>query len=154
MAYAVVAAIVAVVAAGVQVYSAEQQAEVAEDTAKYNNQIAKTQATNAELENAEAIKRERARNRRQIGEIRARLAAGGTLTSEGAPLAILGESAENFELGIQDAARASSIQAANIRAQGAMSLWEGTQQAAATRISGYAQAAETVSNYTTRTKRY
>lgn len=116
-----------VVAAGVGAYGQVSAANAAEKAAEYNNDLTEAEAKNRELEGHEQIKRERIANRQRMAAIRNKLANSGTLTTSGTPLAILGEAAGNFELGIQDAARASSMQAASLRAQGKMGLWEAEQ---------------------------
>lgn len=124
----------AAVGTGMSMYGQQQQARAGAAAADYNNDLAKTEARNKELEAAEAIRRERASNRARLSEIRARLSASGTLTTEGTPLALLGESAGRFELGIQDAARASRMQVDSLRAQGRMGLWEADQMSSAAGI--------------------
>ena len=114
--------------AGASIYAQSQSAKAAQSAAEYNNALAEQEARNKEAQTTEAIRRERAANEAKLGEIRARLAAGsGTVTTEGAPLMLLGESAGRMELGIADAARTASIQAAALRSQGAMGLWEADQ---------------------------
>jgi hypothetical protein len=49
-------------------------------------------------------------------------------------LLLAGESAARMELGIADAARAASMQAHSLRAQGQMGLWEAGQAAKANRL--------------------
>jgi hypothetical protein len=115
------------VASAATAYSQVRAADAAEKAAEYNNDLAKEEAKNRELEGHEQIKRERIANRQRLAQIRNRLASSGLLTTSGTPLAILGEAAGNFELGIQDAARASSMQAASLLAQGKMGLWEAEQ---------------------------
>jgi hypothetical protein len=122
-----VAVTATVVAAGVSVYSQVSAAKAAEKAAEYNNDLAENEAKNRELESHEQIKRERIANRQKLAAIRNRLANSGVVTTSGTPLAILGEAAGNFELGIQDAARESSMQASALRAQGKMGLWEAEQ---------------------------
>lgn len=123
----IISAIVGAVGTGVSIYGQAQAANAAQDAAAYNNKLAEQAARNKELEAVEAIKRERDANRARLGEIRARLGTTGTLADEGSPLLILGESAGRLELGIQDAARNASMQAAAMRAQGKMGLWEADQ---------------------------
>lgn len=127
------------VAAGVSVYSAVDQAQTAKETAKYNAQALTAEAANKNALAAEAIRRGRQQNRRRMADLRNNLAQNGTLSTEGTPLAIIGESSANLELGIQDAARAASEQSRSMDAQAAMSLWEGDQQARA----GYLKAGAT-----------
>jgi hypothetical protein len=139
--YAVEIAYVALAAStATTIYSAVDQAQTARETAKYNSEAANAEAANKDALAAEAIRRERQQNRRKMADLRNNLAQNGTLTTEGTPLAIIGESGANLELGIQDAARAASEQSKSLRAQGAMSLWEGDQQARASYIKAGASA--------------
>lgn len=123
------------ISTGISVYGQHQQAKAAESAAEYNNQLAQQEAHNTELEAAEQIKRQREQNERQMGQIRAQLANNGTLSTEGTPLTILGESSANFELGIQDTVRQANLQAAAMRQQGAMGLWQSQQQKDAATLS-------------------
>jgi hypothetical protein len=141
------ATVAIVVSTAITAYGQAQQAQAVEQAAEYNNQLAQQEATNIELENMEQIKRKREADRRALSEVRARLANNGTLSTEGTPLAILGESSAMFELEIMDMARRANMAAASVRAEGAMGLWEGEQQsdglklqAAATAVSGVGSA--------------
>lgn len=120
--------------AGVSIYAQGQQAKAASSAADYNNGLAKAEARNKEMETAEAIRRQRANDRAQLGALRAQLADTGTVGTEGSPLMVLGETAGRMELGIADAARASSIQASAMRAQGTMGLWQAEQAQSAAGI--------------------
>lgn len=155
MAYTAVALVVVSTAA--TVYSQQQAAATQTKAAEYNNKLAEAEAKNRELEMAEQLKRQRIKDRRAMAQIRNRLANSGTLTTEGTPLAILGESAANFNLGIQDAARASNMQAASLRAEGQMGLWNAAEGQKAANIESVATvanaAASAYTGYTTRTKR-
>lgn len=125
----------AVIGTGVSIYSQQQQAESAQRAAEYNNRLASQEAHNRELEAAEQARRARIENRRRMASIRARLAGSGTLTTTGTPLAILGESSSNLDLQIQDALRATNMQATAMRAQGQMGLWEAGQAQSAASLS-------------------
>lgn len=135
MAYATttyIALALAAASTGTAIYSQQQQAKSAANAAEYNNQLAQREAQNRELESAEASRRERIKNRRRLARIRNQLAASGTLTTTGTPLTILGESSANMEIGLADAKRRSDMEAAALRQQGQMGLWEADnyQQAA------------------------
>lgn len=129
-AYVAIAATVASTA--VSIVSANNAADAADEAARINDQNAQAEAHNRELEAAEAIKRQRERDKREKAAIRARLAQGGTLTTSGTPLLILGEVAANQELAIQDAVRATNMQASSMRDAGKMGLWEADSNRAAT----------------------
>jgi predicted 2-oxoglutarate/Fe(II)-dependent dioxygenase YbiX len=139
--------ITTVISTAATVYGQQQAAKAQTKAAEYNNILADQEAKNVELQNAEQLKRDRIKQRKAMAEIRSRLAQNGTLTTEGTPLAILGESSANFNLGIQDAARAANMQAASLRAQGTMGLWEADQGQQAANISSVAAIGEGVSNY-------
>ena len=147
---------VTVVSTAASIYGQQQQAKAQTKAAQYNNALAHQEARNVEIQNVENLKRERIRQRKQLAEIRAQLAQSGTLTTEGTPLAILGESSANLNLGIQDAARAANMQAASLRAQGQMGLWEADQGQQAANINsvaaGLSAATSTYTGYV-RTKR-
>ncbi len=100
LAYASLAA--TAVGTGVAVYGQVQQAKAAEDAADFNAKIAKNEANLAHQRGIENIRRTRTRNRRYLSRQRA-LVAGKGISMEGTALAILGKSAGNLELGIQDA---------------------------------------------------
>lgn len=163
--FAVGSLVVTAIGTGVAIHGQQQAAKAAEDAAEYNNKLAEIEARNREAEAAEQIRRERIAKRERIGALRARLAQSGSLLTSGAPLAILGESSARMEIALKDAARATSMESASIRAAGKMGLWEADQartaanyQSAATALQG---ASSTVSSaydfnkkgaFTTRTK--
>ena len=122
------------VSTGLAIYGQNQQAKSAVQAAKYNNTLAQNEATNLANTAREAQTRERQRNRRQIAQLRNNLAGQGTLNSSGTPLAILSDSQTNLSLGIADAARATDMQTAALRARGQMGLWEANQSRSASRI--------------------
>lgn len=120
---------------GVSIYGQQQAKESQEKAAAYNSQLAASEARNKEAETAEAIARQRRKDKSQRAALLAKLSTGGTLTTSGTPLLIMQENAGNQELAIADALRASSIQAASIRAQGQMGLWESSQASKAADLS-------------------
>lgn len=121
---AITAIVSAVGSAATAIISNEKASDAADDAARINKLNADAEARNREAEAAEAIKRQRERDKREKAAIRARLAQSGTLTTSGTPLLILGEVAANQELAIQDAVRATNMQANSLRAEGTMGLWE------------------------------
>lgn len=135
MSWGATAAIISIVSAvagtATAIISNEKAADAADDAAFINKKNAEAEARNRELEAAEAIKRQRERDKREKAAIRARLAQSGTLTTSGTPLLILGEVAANQELAIQDAVRSTNMQAASMRDAGTMGLWEADQNRAA-----------------------
>lgn len=109
--------------AGLQIMQARNAKEAGQIQAK---QI-KAEQNNAELEAAEAMKRQRIASQRHLSSLRARLSATGTVTTQGTPLAILGENVANIELGFQDAARRSAMQSASMAAAASNAKWQGSQ---------------------------
>jgi hypothetical protein len=128
---AVISITTALASAATAIISNEQASDAAEDAAFANKLRADAEARNREMEAAEAIKRQRERDKREKSAIRARLSQSGTLTTSGTPLIILGEVAANQDLAIQDAVRATNMEAASLRAQGTMGLWEAESTSAA-----------------------
>lgn len=135
MGFAAVGLLFSGISTGLAVYSQAQQGKTAERVAEYNNDLAQSEAKNQELQFAEAAKREQINQRRRVATVRAQLSQTGTDSATGTPLAILGDTASNFQTSIADAARASAMQAQSMRAQGAMGLWQGQQQASAAKLS-------------------
>lgn len=119
---------------GVAIYGQAQQAKAAQQAAEYNNKLAEQEALNREAETREGTLRQRINNRADLATLRTRMAAGGSRLTTGTPLIVLGDAAGKLELGIQDASRASAMQAAALRAQGKMGLWEADQQGSAAKL--------------------
>jgi hypothetical protein len=91
-----------VISTGVAVYGQVQQAKAAEDAAEFNAKLAQNEAVLSHQRGIENIRRQRTRNRRYLSRQRA-LVAGKGISMEGTALQVLGKSAGNLELGIQDA---------------------------------------------------
>lgn len=111
-------------AAKAQGMAADYNARMANDAAAYNAKLAEGEARNREVETTVGIQRQRASNREALAALRTRMAASGVQTTTGTPLILAGESAGRLEIGIQDAARTAAMQAASLRAQGRMGIWE------------------------------
>lgn len=107
-----------------QMEAAKYNAKAARLSAEYNLKLAENEATNSENQTSEGVKRQRISNRSALADLRNRSASSGLRTTTGVPLMVAGESAGRMEIGIQDAVRASSMQAASLRAKGKMGLWE------------------------------
>jgi len=88
-----------VVGTGVAVYGQMQQAKAAEETADFNAKIAKNEAALKEQRGLENIRRQRDQNRRYMSRQRA-LIAGRGISMEGTALSIMGETANDVQLGI------------------------------------------------------
>jgi hypothetical protein len=115
------------ISSGLQVYSQMQAGKTAERVAKFNAENLEVEARNKESEFVEATKRARINQRRNIGTLRARLSTQGTRADTGTAPLIMGDYASAFELAIDDAARATNMEAASLRQAGKMAIWEGKQ---------------------------
>lgn len=120
---------------GAMMYGQKKQADAQEQAAAYNDELAKAEARNLELETHEGIKRERMNQRSAMAAMRNRMASAGTVSDSGTPLKITGETAGRMEIAIADAVRASAMKAASMRAKGKMGLWEADQYSSAAKLS-------------------
>ena len=119
---------------GLSILGQSQQAKAQKRAAQYNASLMEAEAANLESQTAEGIARQRRENRARMADLRARMAASGTLTTTGTPAILQGETAARLSLGIADAARSAAMEAASLRARGAMGLWEARQAASASRL--------------------
>jgi len=127
-------ALFAALASSAYSYSASQESAKAQEEAGRNQKLAaEQQARNQELTLAENIRRERVNKRRRLARIRTGMNQSG-LVFEGSSMedAFL-ETAGQFELEIQDAARAGRMDATNTRSAGDLALWESRVGALSTR---------------------
>ncbi len=138
MGFAAIGLLFTGVATGLSVYSQMQQGKTAERVAEYNNASAQREATNKELEFSEGAQRAQLNQVRASGAMRAQLASSGVDSATGTPLAILGDTAGHFQTGLNDAARATAMQATAMRQTGAMALWQGQNQKQAANIGAIA----------------
>lgn len=134
MSWVVVAVSAIVISTGVSVYGQVQAAKTAKATGKYNAKVAENQAIQTEMDAAENIRRQRIANRKAMSMQAGRFAGAGVVINEGTPLELLSESAATLELEVQDYNRNARLQGQNLRAQGAMALYTGKQQAQAYQI--------------------
>jgi hypothetical protein len=146
-ALAVVSLLSTVASVSMQAKAQRESARVAEKTAEYNAKSQENQAIQADMEDREAIRRERAVNATLKGEQRAAIGGSG-VTAVGSPLEVLGETAGLMELNIMDSARAAEARRRSGFANAAMTRWEGSniasgyrKQATGTILSGIGQAA-------------
>lgn len=121
-------------ATGIQLYGQSQQQGAVEAAAKYNAKLKEQEALNTEAETREAIIRQTENNRAQRAAYRVALGGSGDRSDTGTAPLILADIAGKQQLSIADAARASAMEAASLRAQGKMGLWEAEQQGRASRI--------------------
>ncbi len=134
--FSIIALALMAIGGGVKFYGAQQAAKAAEDAGEAQQRAAAAAAHNEELQNAETVKRERINKRRRLARLRADHGTSGLVMSDSS-MDVFAETAGMMELTIQDAARAGNMEAANMRNQGNMALWEARTQAAATRVSSY-----------------
>jgi hypothetical protein len=111
-----------------QMQAAKYNANAGRLSAEYNLKLAENEATNSENQTSEGVKRQRISNRSALADLRNRASSSGLQSTTGASLLVAGESAGRLEIGIQDAVRASAMQAASLRARGRMGLWEADVQ--------------------------
>ena len=134
MSFAVTAISLAVVSTGLSVYGQMEAAATAKKVGKYNAKVAENQALQTEMDAAENIRRQRIANRKAMSMQIGKFAKAGVVINEGTPLELLSESAATLELEVQDYNRNARVQGQNLRAQGAMSIYTGKQQAQAYQI--------------------
>jgi hypothetical protein len=130
---AVAALATAAIGTGVAVYGQVQQAKTAKAIGKWNAKAAENQARQTEMDAAENIRRKRRESARLLATQRSRYAKAGVL-EEGTPLELLAETAGTLEMEVLDYDRQMRLQAAGLRAQGAMDLAMGANQARAAYI--------------------
>jgi hypothetical protein len=122
------------VSTGVAIYGQQQQQQAVEQAAEYNNDLAEKEALNKEAETREATRRQRINNRADLAAMRVGMTGQGRQLTTGTPLLLLGDAAGALDLGIADATRAATMQAASLRAQGKMGLWEADQAGQASKL--------------------
>lgn len=136
-----------VIGAGVSIYGQQQQANAQQNAAEYNAKVQRQEADQTTRIAAENMRRQQRENQRMLSRLRAANAANG-LAMEGTPLAVLGETQSDLELAILDIGYESQSRSRQLIAGAEMSLWEGKQQAAASRINQYATGIKGVSSAT------
>lgn len=146
----VIAAVVAtVVAAAVSAYGAYEAGQQAEAQAKYQSKIARNQAQAAKNAAEVAEQNRRERDRRIMAEQRA-LVGGSGLSTEGAPLLVMLDSAKEAELDAIRLRYGGSLQSGGFldqaklfQFQGRQAAQAGTTQAGTTLITGATSAVGT-----------
>jgi hypothetical protein len=104
--------------------------QTAKEVARYNNRLAENAALQNEMESREASKRRAREGRRLLASQRAAIGKSG-IAEAGSPLEVLGETAGMLQLEELDASRLAEQQRKELRARGAMGIYEGNQQAKA-----------------------
>jgi hypothetical protein len=104
-----------------------QQGKAAAAVSEYNAKLLEAEGKNKEAEFMQGATRERMNQDRHLSAIRTRLATSGVQSTTGTPLAIFGDTASAFQLGVSDAARSTNMQLAMLRQKQAMLRYEGRQ---------------------------
>ena len=114
---AAVIAIVGVVAAAASAYAAYSASEAQAQSMRYQQKVAKNQAQQAAQAAQIARENARAEHQRVLASQRARLGASGVISSEGSPLLVQMESAEQAALDEARITYAGQVQATGYRSQ-------------------------------------
>lgn len=122
------------VGTGVAVYGQYQQGKAAEAAGKYNARLAERDAAIQQARALENIRRQRERNRRYLSRQRA-LIAGRGIAMEGTALQILGKSASNLDLEIQDMFYESQLQQQSRIQEANLARYQGSQAKTASLLS-------------------
>lgn len=120
-----------------QYQNSRASAEIASKTAEYNAKLQENATIQADMENREEARREKARGAKLLAAQRA-LIGGSGVTTAGSPLEVLGETAGLIELGALDASRAADASYRRGFAGARMSRWEGANTASGFRRQGTA----------------
>lgn len=148
MSWAVTATVVTTaISASVSIYTSNAAADAQETTANYNARIQQDKARQEQEVAAENARRKEKEAQALVARQRAALAGQG-LAMEGTPLAVLGETYLQEQQQVNDMAYQAATRAAALRQGAALSLVEGKNQAAGTRLQGYGQAVSSVGSAT------
>ena len=91
------------IAGGIQSYNQQKEnAKAQQNMLEYNARLERREAEAEEAEANEAARRQRAENERLKAAQRAAYGKSGAAIASGSPLAVLGDTAANLELGVQD----------------------------------------------------
>lgn len=120
--------------AGLSAFGQYQAGEEAAATSKYNQQVKEREAQAAEQRAMVESRRQAQEASRKMSTLRAGLGASGAVTSEGTPLAILGEQARQSELENLMVGYEGQTQAAGLREEGKQIRRAGKAERRASRI--------------------
>ena len=123
--YAILA--LAAVGTGTAVYSGVQQSRAAKEMGKYNEKVAQNEALARRQAAEESMRRKRETNRRIIANQQAKMAKAGIISSEGTPLAVLGETAGALELEALDIMYETEVAAQRSISAGQAARFQGDQ---------------------------
>ena len=124
----------AVAGTAVSLYGQNQASKAAEATGKYNAKLAENEAIAKEQQAHVESQQMQKDKERLAASQRAGFAKGGAVITEGTPLLLMAEQAGNAELDILNQQRNRAMEASGLRAEGAMSLYEGKQARKAGKI--------------------
>jgi hypothetical protein len=152
--FALAAVIVAVIAAGVSAYASYEQGQTAKATSKFNQKMAQRQAEQRRLEAEAAAKRKAKENERIMAAQRARIGGAGVLSTEGTPLLVQMESAEQAALDEANIRYAGIVASGDLEGEsilqgylGTRAGWAGNYQAGASLLQGASSATSAYANY-------
>lgn len=137
--------VVSLVGTGVAVYGQQQAADAAEKTAAFNAQQSRLSARQAQEAAAENARRKEGEIKRQLAAQAAALAGSG-LALTGTPLEVLGDTASDIYLEIQDIEYEARNRVRQLAANASMAITEGQNTANSLRLQSYATAAQGVSS--------
>ena len=123
----IIAAIFSIIGAGVQAYSTLRQGQQAEAVGKYNAQVAEQQAQTARQAATADAETKRRQMDRLLGAQRARYGASGVIGSEGSPLLVEMQSAEDAALDVARIRYGGEAQAYGLEQEARLQRYGGRQ---------------------------
>lgn len=150
---AIAAAVIAVIGAAVSAYAQYQAGQAQAASLKYQQKVAENQAIAARQAAQVAAENARERHQRVMAAQRARLGAAGVMSTEGSPLIVQMESAEQAALEEARIRYSGEVQAGGVESQAVLSGFQarqartaGTLGAGASLLSGVGGAYGTYAN--------
>lgn len=119
---------------GAQAYSQYQAGEEYDAVARYNQQVKEREAQAAEQKAMIESRKQAKEAARKMSQLRAGLGASGAVTTEGAPLKIVGEQARQSELQNLEIGYQGYEEATKLRTEGQMIRYEGKAAKRTSRI--------------------
>lgn len=123
-----------------------QAGEEAAATSRYNQQVKEREAEAAEQQTTITQRKQARAASQKMSQLRAQMGAAGAVSTVGAPLSILGEQAQESELGILESGYTGRQEAGRLRQEGVAIRQAGKSQrraarigAGATLLTGYGQ---------------
>lgn len=131
--FQIIAAVGAAYGTYASVQGQRQAAKGAEAAAEWEAQRQRQEAERERIAASEQARRQRLAAKEQLGQLRARMAKAGVITTTGSPLAALGEAAGRLELQTYDIFDQAQQRYAARRAAAAVAMFEGAQTASSLR---------------------